>query len=160
MGGVLNVEKTRLDPPDSVGSSSDLALRWSTEHPINGIRAQLSVRCRSQAPKPRCGAAQTPGLRSATHRGTMEPAVCGPFHLTRPTDRVSICTVEGSLAETIWAAVMTPHRKAGHMIALVPGTNSAAQSALEPNGPSTHASWSGSVWIARIQGCRAVLRRR
>jgi len=27
--------------------------------------------------------------------------------------------VEGSLAETIWAPVMTPHRKAGHMIALV-----------------------------------------
>src|SRR5712675_2261481 len=25
------MEKTRLDPPDSVGSSSDLALRWSTE---------------------------------------------------------------------------------------------------------------------------------
>ena len=27
----LVLEKTRLDPPDSVGSSSDLALRWSTE---------------------------------------------------------------------------------------------------------------------------------
>ena len=27
----LDLEKTRLDPPDSVGSSSDLALRWSTE---------------------------------------------------------------------------------------------------------------------------------
>jgi hypothetical protein len=76
------LEKTRLDPPDSVGSSSDLALRWSTEHPINSIQAQLSLRCRCQAPKPRCGAAQTPGLRSAAHRGTMEPAVCGPFHLT------------------------------------------------------------------------------
>jgi len=31
--------------------------------------------------------------------------------------------VEGSLAETIWAAVMIPHRKAGHMIALVPATD-------------------------------------
>jgi hypothetical protein len=26
----------------------------------------------------------------------MEPAVCGPFHLTRPTDRVSIYTDNGT----------------------------------------------------------------
>jgi hypothetical protein len=31
--------------------------------------------------------------------------------------------VEGSLAQSIWAAVMIPHRKAGHMTALRPATN-------------------------------------
>jgi len=46
--------------------------------------------------------------------------------------------VEGSFAETIWAAVMTPHRKAGHMIA-PDQAPTLLQSALETRGPSTHA---------------------
>src|SRR6516162_10933458 len=45
--------------------------------------------------------------------------------------------VEGSFAETIWAAVMTPHRKAGHMIA-PDQAPTLLQSALETRGPSTH----------------------
>src|SRR6516165_6685582 len=42
--------------------------------------------------------------------------------------------VEGSFAETIWAAVMTPHRKPGHMIA-PDQTPTLLQSALETRGP-------------------------
>ena len=49
-------------------------------------------------------------------------------------------------------AVMTPHRKAGHMIAPDPAPT-LLQSALETRGPSTHASWS-PVWMDhRLQGC-------
>src|SRR5450755_5174405 len=57
-----------------------------------------------------------------------------------------------------------PHRKAGHMIALVPAANISAQLALEPNGPSTHgwrtvahhdggdriASRAGSAGVGRV----------
>ena len=40
-----------------------------------------------------------------------------------PTAHDAADVLRGSLAQTIWAAVMTPHRKAGHMTALVPTTN-------------------------------------
>ena len=65
--------------------------------------------------------------------------------------------VEGSFAETIWAAVMTPHRKPGHMIA-PDQTPTLLQSALETRGPSTHASWSRIHQVHRIQGRDAITR--
>ena len=40
----------------------------------------------------------------------------------------------GSLAETIWAAVMIPHAKTGHMIALVPDTHLPLKLPLNVNG--------------------------
>src|SRR4029077_9045456 len=46
-----------------------------------------------------------------------------------------------------------PHRKAGHMIALVPAASFSAQLALEPSGPSTH-GWRA---FARHDGEEAAL---
>jgi hypothetical protein len=50
----------------------------------NGISAHLAVRGRGQAPQPRSGAPKAPGLRSASHRQTINRA-------GRPIDRVPIC---------------------------------------------------------------------
>lgn len=64
---------------------------------------------RGQAPKPRSRASETPGLRSVTYRGTIDPPFGRSSHLTCPTDRVPICTQQARAAGS--PSVTAPDRQ-------------------------------------------------
>ena len=62
--------------------------------------APLSARGRGQVPKPRCGASKTPGLRSATGRKTMRPAVHLRPHVVHQTGLATEAGIDTASATT------------------------------------------------------------
>jgi hypothetical protein len=67
--------------------------RQRTERTVDGMDAALAERGRGQAPKPRSGASKTPGLRSATLRKIIQPAVALPSVLSHPAVLVCIAAL-------------------------------------------------------------------
>ena len=88
------------------GTRSDNAIRQSasgaprTQRSVAGMDAPLSARGRGQVPKPRCGASKTPGLRSATGRKTMRPAVHLRPHVVHQTGLATEAGIDTASATT------------------------------------------------------------
>jgi hypothetical protein len=80
------MRKSGLDSADSAGGDRYVESAYRARFSDNSVRAFLTVRDRDQDPRPRSGAPAAPGLRSATHRQTVDSAFHRLVHPT-PSDR-------------------------------------------------------------------------